>query len=95
MQIIKNLIGAILGYQKCPITRDTQWRNGNFFHVPVAHEKSMYLSRRALTKYSTEQLASKINERFHSDNPTDRRGYPYYMIVDEITKRKKLEGIQE
>ena len=57
---IKNHIGDILGFGRCPITRDTFW-NTELASVPYVHNKGSLVSARVLTEMPADQIASTVH----------------------------------
>jgi len=80
---VKNFIGDFLGYGRCPVTRDTYWRN-EIVSVNYSYKSGILVSARALKESSAEEVARVVFER-GSGTPGSSIGGPLYSL-EQITE---------
>ena len=80
MQKLKNLVGDILGYGRCPVTNDTYW-HANIVSVPYSESSGVLISARVLSELPKERIAQVVFER--SRNMTN--AFPQRYSLEEIT----------
>ncbi len=88
LQSIKNYIGDCLGYIRCPITRDTLWRE-NLVRVPYTEHQKLIISRKGLISLKKEELARQVFEKAN-----EGLGYPESFRLYH-GKRLSIEEIAE
>ena len=58
-KLIKNSIGNLLSYGRCPVTGDTYW-NTEIVSVPYSNNSGVLISARALDELPKEQIAQIV-----------------------------------
>ena len=61
-RVLKNLVGDVLGYARCPVTRDTYW-NTNIVSVPYSKSCGVLVSARALKEVPREKIAKAVFDK--------------------------------
>ena len=81
MRRLKNFIGDVLGYGRCPVTRDTYWRT-KVASVHYSENQGVVISARALRNVPPEQIARVVFEEGQKQGK-NYRGEKLYSL-DEI-----------
>jgi hypothetical protein len=84
MPKLKNLIGDLLGYGRCPVTNDTYW-NANTVNVPYDRGWAVIISERALRDKTKEEIAKKVYEIGKRRLARGEKGYSVERIIREIS----------
>ena len=58
-KLIKNSIGNLLDYGRCPVTNNTYW-NADLVSVPYSNDSGVLISARALDELPKEQIAQIV-----------------------------------
>lgn len=82
MGFIKNTIGDLLGYGKCPITNDTYWHT-DLASVPYSGKSGVLVSARALSELPEGEIAQKVFQRSQGFHILGRR-YSVEEIAEQI-----------
>ncbi|MBI2042885.1 hypothetical protein HYT25_00675 [Candidatus Pacearchaeota archaeon] len=81
---IKNLVGDLLGYGRCPVTNDTYW-HADIVSVPYSENSGVLISARALNDVPKEKIAD-IVFRMGQRNRTIKNRYSIEQIANQIPK---------
>lgn len=79
---IRNLVGDLLGYARCPITNDTYW-NSELASVPYSEESGLVVSVRVLKEVPKEEIATQVFNHTRNWSTTSRR-FSLQEIVERI-----------
>ena len=80
-QKLKNIVGDILGYGRCPVTKDTYW-HGDIVSVPYSENSGVMISARALSEIPADKIAQVVFEKSKGMSTFLRR-----YSLEEITKQ--------
>lgn len=84
MKGLKNLVGNLLGYGRCPVTGDTYW-SADVVSVPYSQNSGVLVSARALNELPREQIAQVVFERSRgTDFATTLKRYSLEEITEQI-----------
>ena len=79
-QGLKNFVGDLVGYSRCPVTGDT-FMASDRIAVPYSSHDSQLILEMALRSYSPTEITRKILGSIHSSQP-ERATFSANAIID-------------